>query len=289
MKKIAILGCENSHANNFLKYVKNNPEFADIEIVGVYSDEIDASEKLAHDFGVAVMKNYTDAVGKIDGLIITARHGDNHYKYAKPYLSSGIPMFIDKPITVSEQDAIKLIAELKCANIKITGGSSLRHDKFVKKLKEENINSVGGATSGGLVRAPLLSKSVYGGFYFYAQHLVEIVCEVFGRYPQSVKASVIDDRTTVIFGYGSFECVGVYAENSSDYYAVRTTATSANGASLNCTPDNDWFYNEFNDFAQLIRGGEQQISYDDFIAPVFIMNAIVRSIESGKGETVNYG
>ena len=39
MKKIAILGCENSHANNFLKYIKENPEFSEIEVVGVYSDE----------------------------------------------------------------------------------------------------------------------------------------------------------------------------------------------------------------------------------------------------------
>jgi len=37
------------------------------------------------------MKNYDDAVGKVDSVIITARHGDNHYKYAKPYLASKKP------------------------------------------------------------------------------------------------------------------------------------------------------------------------------------------------------
>ena len=111
MKKIAILGCENSHANNFLKYIRDNSELADIEVVGVYSDEKEPPEKLNAEYGVPIMKDYADAVGKIDGLIITARHGANHYKYAKPYIGSGIPMFIDKPITVSEDEALEFMRE----------------------------------------------------------------------------------------------------------------------------------------------------------------------------------
>ena len=108
MKKIVILGCENSHADMFLGYWKENPKYQDLEVVGVYSDERAAAEKLAADFGVPVMDRYDEAVGKVDGVVITARHGDNHYKYAKPYIASGVPMFIDKPITVSEEDALRL-------------------------------------------------------------------------------------------------------------------------------------------------------------------------------------
>ena len=43
MKKIAILGCENSHANNFLTLIRDKEEYADIEVVGVYSDDPSAS------------------------------------------------------------------------------------------------------------------------------------------------------------------------------------------------------------------------------------------------------
>ena len=46
MKKIAILGCENSHANAFLTFIKEKEEFADICVVGVYSDQREAAEKL---------------------------------------------------------------------------------------------------------------------------------------------------------------------------------------------------------------------------------------------------
>ena len=100
MKRIAILGCENSHANNFLKAIRENEEYSDYEVVGIYSDEAEATEKLNAEYGVPVMASFDEAVGRVDGLIITARHGKNHYKYAEPYIKSGIPMFIDKPITV---------------------------------------------------------------------------------------------------------------------------------------------------------------------------------------------
>ena len=116
MKKIAILGCENSHADNFLKFIKNREEFADVEVIGVYSDDLPAAEKLHEKFGVTVMNDYADAVGKIDGLVITARHGDNHYKYANPYIESGVPMFIDKPITVKEDEAIEFMRRLREKN-----------------------------------------------------------------------------------------------------------------------------------------------------------------------------
>ena len=84
MKKIAILGCENSHADQFLNFITKMPEFADIEIVGIYSDESAPTERLSKIFSVEKLENYDSAVGKVDGIVITARHGDNHMKYALP-------------------------------------------------------------------------------------------------------------------------------------------------------------------------------------------------------------
>ena len=86
MKKIVILGCENSHADIFLGFIKNDMKFSDIEVSGVYSDEKSAAEALSEKYGVKVMNAYDEAVGEIDGVIVTARHGNNHYKYAAPYI-----------------------------------------------------------------------------------------------------------------------------------------------------------------------------------------------------------
>ena len=284
MKKIAILGCENSHATHFIKFIKEKKEFSDVEVVGVYSDERASAEKLNADFGVPVMDNYTDAVGKLDGLIITARHGDNHLKYAKPYIDSGIPMFIDKPITVSESDITEFMKALKENGIRVSGGSSLKQDVHVQELKSERESGKGGKTLGGLVRAPISMENEYGGFYFYAQHLIEMVCEIFGRFPLSVTAKKNDGQIHVLFHYEEYDCVGLYCDGHYLYYASRMTEE---GADSHVIPNShDWYYPEFSEFYGLLNGGEQTASYESFASPVFVINAIVRSLASGKEEPV---
>lgn len=43
MYKVAILGCENSHANSFLNLVMTRKVVENIEFVGVYSDDAEAA------------------------------------------------------------------------------------------------------------------------------------------------------------------------------------------------------------------------------------------------------
>ena len=284
MKKIAILGCENSHADSFLKFIRTKEEFGDVEVVGIYSDELAAATKLSNQFGVPVLSDYADAVGKIDGLIITARHGDNHYKYAKPYIESGIPMFIDKPITVKEDEAVAFMRALRENGVRISGGSSLKQDIYVAKLKEEALREENGKTIGGVVRAPYQSENIYGGFYFYAQHLVEMVCEIFGRFPLSVTARKNGGQIYVLFHYENYDCVGVFTDGIYVYYAARMAEKATTGHEIPF--DAGWFYREFKEFYDLLGGEPQGITYEEFISPVFIMNAIERSLASGKEETV---
>lgn len=287
MKKIAILGCENSHAANFLDFIYNTDKYKDVEVVGVYSNEPAAAKALNEKFGVPVLENYTDAVGKIDGLVITARHGDLHYEYAKPYIESGIPMFIDKPVTIKEGEAIEFMKALKAHGIRISGGSSLKHDFGVKALKKEREDGTDGATLGGFVRAPLNADNIYGGFYFYAPHLVEVVSEIFGKYPVSVGAKRVGKTTNVQFNYEDYTVNGVFVDDNYVYYACRFADKSVKGMNLESTEEHNWFDSEFSEFYSILSGGESPVSYKDFISSVFVMNAIVRSIASGKEEKVN--
>ena len=137
MKKIVILGCENSHADIFLGFIKNDAAFSDVEVSGVYSDDKTAAEKLAEKYGVKVMSAYDEAVGKVDGVIVTARHGNNHYKYAAPYIKTGVPMFIDKPITVNEGEALKLARECKAAGVEVVYPSEKRQNDVMSLIYDD--------------------------------------------------------------------------------------------------------------------------------------------------------
>ncbi|MBQ3235165.1 MAG: Gfo/Idh/MocA family oxidoreductase [Clostridia bacterium] len=284
MKKIVILGCENSHANMFLDFIKNNPKYLDVAVVGVFSEDDSAMEKLNESYGVPVMKAYDELVGQVDGVIVTARHGGKHYEYAKPYIASGVPMFIDKPITVDGCEALKFANECKSAGVKLTGGSCTIHAEVIKQLKKDRLDCVDGKTIGGFVRAPLNTHNVWGGFYFYSDHLVSMMAEVFGRYPKSVKAFVNGNEITAIVRYQDYDVTALFHEgNAWTYYAMRV---AENGVKMHEVPvvsdDMYCFKTEFDEFYRILKGGDMAMSYKDFIATVFILNAIDKSIRTGE-------
>jgi hypothetical protein len=176
--------------------------------------------------------------------------------------------------------------ELKMRGVRICGGSSLKQDEFVRKLKNERENEMGGKTLGGYVRAPYQSENEHGGFYFYAQHLVEMICEIFGRYPMSVTARKNGSQIHVLFHYADYDCVGLFCDRNYIYYASRMSERGTSSFDISAT--NEWFEREFCEFYKLLSGGEQTATYKDIAAPVFIMNAIDRALKSGRKENVEY-
>lgn len=283
MFKIAILGCENSHADTFINFIKES--YPDVEVVGVYSDEEDANERIRNNFGIYTAKSYDEFVGKIDGLVVTARHGDNHLKYAFPYIKSGIPMFIDKPITASEEDAITLARECKKNGVRLTGGSCLVHSEEVRELKGYASECEDGKLYGGFVRAPLNNDAKYGGFWFYSQHLVQIMQEIFGYYPKSVMAHHADPAYNFTVSYEGFDVFTSFVKDDYNYYACVSDSRGVKGSSI-ALPISI-FEEEFRQFYLLLGGGEQKQSYRDFISTVYVISAMVRSLESGAPEAVN--
>lgn len=285
MYKVAVLGCENSHANAFLSQVLNEKLVDDVEFVGVYSDEIEAAEKLSEKFGVPIMDSFDDLVGQVDGIIITARHGDNHFKFAKPYLASGIPMFIDKPITCSIEDAVAFRAALEANKVSVVGGSTLAISDEIQKLKKRVAEAEPGQVIGGFFCAPMVLNSKHGGFFFYAQHLVQMMTTVYGTQARSVKVFEKKDVLTCVVRYDDLDVTLTYLEawDESKYVAYVNYKGDFVG---------EVFYpmglygKEFMEFYHLLKGEPQPQSYEEFFAPVYICNAIEKSRLSGKEEPI---
>lgn len=288
MKNIIILGCENSHADMFLGFMKGNEKYADLHVAGVYSEDRAAAEKLSEKYGVKVMNAYDEAVGEADGVIVTARHGNNHYRYAAPYIRSGVPMFIDKPVSIAESDALKLARECKAAGVKLTGGSCCVHDELVKTLKKEREENFDGKTLSGYIRCPVNMANDYGNFFFYSEHLIGVLSAVFGFYPESVKAYKNEEKLTVIFRYKDYDVTGLYVDgNYSCYYVMRVSEHHVHGGEFPIKENSPCFKIELEEFYGLLCGDKQRLSYENFIAPVFVLNAIQKSLDTGKEELVN--
>lgn len=286
MFKVAILGCENSHATHFMRHVLTNHAITDMEFVGVYSYDRAAAEKLHDEFGVYVADSYDEFVGKVDGIVVTARHGGNHYKYAKPYIESGIPMFIDKPITKTEEEAREFMADLKAHNIKMCGGTSCIFSKRIQALKKAFNEQTFGKPVGGYLRGPVYLNSPFDGFFFYSQHVTQSAMEIFGYYPKSVYAVRKENNLTAILHYDGFDVNLNFRGDTSLYYALLSGTDMVIGDRFDCGAH---YGDEFMEFYDLLKGGEMKRSYEDIFAPVYVLNAMYRSMESGKEEEIVYG
>ena len=284
MYKIAILGCENSHANEFLNFIIKDNLYPDVEVMGVYSDDREAAEKLNATYGVPVLDAYDELAGKVDGIVVTARHGGNHYKFAKPYMAEGVTMFIDKPVTVSEDDANTLLRDLKANNIKVSGGSVCIYPDKVQELKALVANTPKEEVLGGFLRCPVLMDNPYGGFFFYSQHLVQVMCEIFGYYPDSVIAHRNGKAINCTVRYSDYDVNLVFTDDVHYYYAGVNTEKEYNGSEYSFE---GCFIKEFDTYYKLLSGGEMKQSYRDFVSPVFILNAIDRSLNSGHEEKIS--
>ncbi len=285
MYKLAILGCECTHANAFLDYVLKEKPMDDVEFIGVYSDEKEAAETLNTKYGVPVMDSFDALAGKADGILITARHGDDHFKFAKPYLDSGVPMFIDKPITCSIQDAVAFRAALEASNIPVTGGSSLAIAPQIRKLREAVERAAPGQVAGGFFSAPMVLNSKYGGFFYYAPHLVQMMTAVYGFDARSVKVFEKKDVLTCIVRYDDFDVTLSYIEN---WEGCKYTAyvNFRDGLMGEVFYPQGLYGIEFMKFYRLLKGEQQEQSYWDFFAPVYICNAIEKARLSGKEEPI---
>lgn len=280
MYKVAILGCENTHANNFLKLIKEG-HYPQIEVVGVYSHESEAAQKLNAQFGVPVLSDYAQLRGQVDGIMVTARHGDNHYKYAKPYMDDGIPMFIDKPITCNMDEAEVFMSEAKKRGIRLCGGSTCSGMKETLALaqiaQEEEVR-------GGSIVCPFYPDSPHGGVWFYAQHLIEIMTTIFGEDVKEISADRRETSLTLTARYDAFNVVAAYVEKGSYYSASVYGPKAVHTQILDFNPD--CFRHEMDAMQALLSGQKMSKSYESFIKPVAIIETMLRAVESGKWEAV---
>lgn len=285
MYKIAILGCENSHADGFLELIQKGL-YPDLQVVGVYSNEEEPPKRLNAQFGVPIMKDFADLVGQVDGIMVTARHGDNHYKYAKPYLASGIPMFIDKPISCEEADAIRFMADAKACGVRLCGGSSYACLPNTTELSDVVAGRQLGAILGGHVVAPIYPNSPYAGFLFYAEHLIDIATRVFGYDIEAVNACRVGEHFACILKYKDFAITANYVSPQNAYYHISVYG-ELGAKKCELTYDEDHFTYELNHMVSLLRGEPMQKTYEEFIRPVFVMNAIMRSYTTQTWAEVN--
>jgi len=274
-KKVAILGTESSHARAFAQLLQKNKY---VELIGAYGTEPEANRKFKEAYGVNCSSLSPDAYrGKVDGVLITARNGADHLALARPYLTSGMTVFVDKPLCNETAEAEELIKLAKQNGVRLCGGSSLKHAPSLLRLRHY-VQTEPAPIVGGSLSAPVEMESVYGGFLFYAPHLVEMALTVFGNKIRSVRAIRHGESVTALLNYGDF-CVSLFF--GCDAYTASVSFRTHEkhcGVSLESIPS--LYAKELAEFCALLLGKEEAPDPSALADHVRIANAIRLAYET---------
>ncbi|MCC7264135.1 MAG: Gfo/Idh/MocA family oxidoreductase [Candidatus Latescibacteria bacterium] len=94
------------------------------------------AESFSRRYGVEVVANFGDMVGKVDGVILSDFDAVPAYeKLARPYLEAGIPIFINRPFAYSLAEARSMIDLAVAHGTPIMSGSSFEYVKEVEIIR----------------------------------------------------------------------------------------------------------------------------------------------------------
>ena len=234
MIKLGVLDFDTSHVVEFTKRLNHvgikEDQWVDGAkvVIGCPGESKIMPERIAgyteemKKYGVPLVENLADMIGKVDGMLIESQEGTPHYERAKPFLEAGIPCFIDKPFTCSVDHARKIVDLAERKKVAVFSSSSLRYaQELVDFMKDAKHGKILGAMAYG----PASEHERNPGLFHYGIHAVEILYTLMG--PGCDRVSCVYDKgaevTTGHWKDGRIASVRGIRDGKGDYGAVAFT------------------------------------------------------------------
>jgi predicted dehydrogenase len=199
MLKIGILGSDNSHADRFAELLNRADHAfyladADARVVALWGQEAERTKQVADQNQIeTIVEEPAALLGLVDAVICVARHGGLHLDLVRPYLSAGIPTFVDKPLAIDPDDARTIVALATQFQAPFSSFSTVRFSAAVQAFHAA-AQQLGGIRA-GIYTGPATRRNPYGGVLFYAIHSIELMLMTQGPgvlWVQAVEGSAVD-------------------------------------------------------------------------------------------------
>ncbi len=105
-----------------------------VNLIGICDVKRDRTEKFSEHYKVNFFDHYQDLIGKIEAVNICTPTF-THFEVAKFFLENGIHAFVEKPITLTIEEAQKLIQIAKKKNLKLQVGHVERFNSAFQAIQ----------------------------------------------------------------------------------------------------------------------------------------------------------
>jgi len=147
--RIGIIGTDTSHVPAFTRMLNDASAPNHIKgarVVAAYkggSKDIESShtrvEKFAAEiqakYGVEIVRDIATLLKQVDAVLIESVDGRTHLAQAREVIAAGKPMFIDKPLSSTLEDAREIARLAKAAGVPWFSSSSVRWSEITETMK----------------------------------------------------------------------------------------------------------------------------------------------------------
>lgn len=235
--RVGLVGLDTSHVIAFTKALndpKNKDHVPGAKVVAVFkggSPDIQSSASRVEGFTTELLKDpniklYTsiaELAKNVDAIMIESVDGRPHLAQFKEVVSSGKPVFIDKPVAASLRDTLEIYRLAKQNNVPVFSSSSLRFN-----AKAALSGAKYGDLHGAFAFGPASLDPTHPDLFWYGIHAVETLYTVMGRGCESVQRTQTEN-TEIVTGVWAGGRVGTMRgnRNSKGAYGITVFGSTA--------------------------------------------------------------
>lgn len=290
MIKLGIVDCDTSHVLQFTMRHNHIPvdqngisedQWVDgCQIVAAFPGTSEVMEQSVIDerveqlrqWGVEIVEDERDLIGKVDGILIESNQGSQHLRHAEIFMAAGLPCYIDKPFTNSADDALAIRDLAAKYNVPFFSSSSLRYAPEVVAARTE-LGQVFGADAW----SPASLHPASPGLAHYGIHGVEILFTLMGAGCVAVSCAFDEEIGEVNTGKWADGRVGVMRGIRKGAFAYGFVAWGESEVRTSGI-DTSYIYRELcKEQVKLFETGKSPIDPNETIELVCFMDAALES------------
>lgn len=270
--KVAIVGLENSHAAHMIEYLNVESRRSRAEVVAVVGEQSDKIAELMNLGGITQRVHESSSlIGSVDALIVTNRDGALHAHHAVPFLTAGKPVWVDKPLACSTEDAGTIIGEATKTGTPLTSYSPLRWVPAIDEVlqQKDEIGQLQALT----VIGPADPDSEYGGIFFYGIHCADIAQRIAPGEPTDIKVTFTADTVIIRYGSGPVDVtLQLVKPDDGQQVPFHCLLTGRHGVlSSDITLGPGYVVPGIEAFLGMLDSGTPPVPYEEILRPIAVM------------------
>jgi len=291
--RVGIIGTDTSHVIEFTRMFNDasQPDHVPgVRVVAAFKggspdvaeswERVDKyAAELQNKWQVEIVDSIPKLCSMVDGVLLESLDGRAHLNQAKLVFAAGKPVFIDKPLAASYQDAKEIAQLASRAGVPWFSSSSLRYWEETQRLK--NLQGAGRILTYS-VYSPSPTEPHHPDLMWYGIHGVEILFTLMGTGCESV-SHMNTDAEDVVVGRWPGERLGVMRGFRKGLYAYGITAFTEKTV-VNSEPKPFSYRPLLVEIAKFMQTRVPPVSADETLEIFAFMQAVELSKQQGGAE-----